>query len=772
MDKGFFAYPAQPNIIGDTIERALSTLRQRGYGEVESWRELDIPGHFIANEVLSKIDAATYLLADISQLNFNVVFEVGYAIGQKKRVFIFKNKAISESAVSIKELGIFDTLGYVTYENSEELRDFILHAPPKNPIPIYKAQNIRQPLFLIETKHRTDWQIRLVSRIKKTRYNFRTFDPNESPRLSATTAIDAVSQSYGVIIPLLPSTIEGNAIHNMRCAFIAGLAKGMGRVALLLQSSEEDPIPIDYRDIVITCTHPNDINEAIADFASEVNAAIQEDGSTHQEQAETLLQKINLGASSAENEMRNLDSYYLKTDAYMQTKRGETHLVVGRKGAGKSAIFLRIRDEERNKKGTIVLDLQPDGYKLIKFKESILKFLEAGTFQHTIMAFWEYVLLLEVSHKILQQDKELHVRDHNLYEPYQDLAEAYKIGHSFSEGDFSERMSTLMERIANDYKAKFSDESNVSLLSPEITNLVYSHDIKLLTEKLHTYLKHKEALWLLFDNIDKGWPTSGLEKEDLIIVRTLIDATRKIERQMMRFDIQAKTVIFLRNDVYELLVRETSDRGKEASVALDWTDADLLREVIRLRLATSDTSLEEEFEKVWSKICVSHIEGEESSQYLIDRSLMRPRFLIDLISQCKGFAINLGHKIIEESDLEKGLEAFSTDLVTDISYEIRDINENAEDLLYKFIASKPFLNKAQLKEIIESPPQLEIKTDEVIDLLLWYGFIGIKKDEDKHIFIYNVYYNMQLLKGISRQKGDSIIYCINPAFWKGLFIEV
>src|SRR5690606_7045589 len=101
--------------------------------------------------------------------------------------------------------------------------------------------------------------------------------------------------------------------------------------------------------------------------------------------------------------------------------RGEANIVVGRKGAGKSAIFLQIRDRERAKKDNIVLDLKPDGYKLIKFKETILSFLQEGTFQHTIMAFWEYVLLLEICYKILEKDRELHLRNHDIYAPYRKL---------------------------------------------------------------------------------------------------------------------------------------------------------------------------------------------------------------------------------------------------------------------------------------------------------------------------------------------------------------
>src|SRR4030095_16158035 len=83
----------------------------------------------------------------------------------------------------------------------------------------------------------------------------------------------------------------------------------------------------------------------------------------------------------------------------------------------------------------------------------------------------------------------------------------------------------------------------------------------------------------------------------------------------------------------------------------------------------SDTS----FERVWSEICVSHYYGEETSQYLIDRSLMRPRNLIKLLAHCRGFAVGLERARIEEVDLEKGLRAYSIDLITEADQELTDI---------------------------------------------------------------------------------------------------
>lgn len=229
-------------------------------------------------------------------------------------------------------------------------------------------------------------------------------------------------------MPLLSQSHDGVNVHNMRAAFIAGLADGMEKPLCILQNGD-DPVPLDYRDFAKATYKLDDINEHIAEFSGEVAEAFQQGLPVVLDRTPTFLQSLDLGASSAENEMRSLERYYLATDQFQTALRGDAHLVVGRKGSGKSAVFLQLRDRERNRNPVknIVLDLKPEGYKLVKFKELVLQFLAEGTFQHTITAFWEYVLLLEICYKVLEKDVQRHVRDHSLYEPYRKLADLYNV---------------------------------------------------------------------------------------------------------------------------------------------------------------------------------------------------------------------------------------------------------------------------------------------------------------------------------------------------------
>ena len=329
----------------------------------------------------------------------------------------------------------------------------------------------------------------------------------------------------------------------------------------------------------------------------------------------------------------------------------------------------------------------------------------------------------------------------------------------------------LLQHITDEYQSKYGAEEERTLNQQEITELLYRHDVNELRERVVEYLRLKQSLFLLFDNIDKGWPTHGLSGADVAIIRALLEATRKLERQLDRRDIKCSTLTFLRNDVYELLVDETPDRGKEGHVGLDWSDADLLREMIRRRLVYSDLP-DRPFDELWPRVCVSHISGEESFQYLLERCLMRPRGLIDLANYCHGFAVNLGHYKIEASDIGKGTSAFSSDLVKDVGFEIRDVFPDAENVLYVFIDEPQTLPASKLNELLTKGGVQESKLDQIIRLLLWYAVLGVRRSDGDVTYIYNVNYEMPILAGIIHKlQAQGLVYVINPAFVPGLQIR-
>ena len=190
---------------------------------LEGWEKNDISGIPLTAPIFSKISTCEFLAVDVTYLNENVAFETGYAIGSKKRCLLFVNSAHIGDRELAKNIGIFDTLGYEPYENSEMLTKLLVNRTDYSPIKFEVAINHQQPVYIVEPAKKNDAHLILVSRTKKARWKYRSFNADEDVRLSALDAIRHVAQSAGVIAPLQLESVQNSREQNIRAMFVAGL---------------------------------------------------------------------------------------------------------------------------------------------------------------------------------------------------------------------------------------------------------------------------------------------------------------------------------------------------------------------------------------------------------------------------------------------------------------------------------------------------------------------------------------------------------------------
>ncbi len=773
MPKGtaFVAYSSSDRQLADLI---FDSVRRANSKEIpikyEPWEFNDIAGQPLISPIMARIEESAYVVADITFLNLNVVYEIGFSIGKAKRVFLVRNSKIAGDKSLANDVGIFDTLGYYEYADFGELTDRLVAHIDVRPITVDFALNRKAPVYVVEPPTRNAAVTISVSRIKKTGLKYRSYNPGEDPRLSASDAIRQVSCSSGIVSFLQTDSLDGAHVNNVRAMFVAGLADGMVKPNLIL-APVGYTAPLDVRDTVKYFTDERDIRETIAEFAPDfVGYLTQSDEAKSAPQS--LLASLTMGDPTAENEMTTLQAYYLKTDTYSRAVRGEVNLVVGRKGSGKTALFIQLRDKIRSDKRNIVVDLKPEGYQLLKLKEEMLIFLSRGAREHLLVAFWEYLILLEVAYKILEKDRNTYKHNHDVHDQYLDLQASYSAQEFAAEGDFSERLFLLSNVMTAKYKDRFGETVGNRLTNEHVTELLHMHDIRTLRDKISKYLEKKGSVWILFDNLDKGWSTQGVEVLDAVILRCLIDAGRRVEREMRRAGREFHCIVFVRNDVYDHVMKFSADYGKEMRATLDWSDHDLLREVIRLRLQSGLRVVGEsvEFFELWKRVCVTLHGGEETSAYFIKHSLMRPRNLLKIFNHCKGFAVNLGHQIIEREDIEKGLRAYSQDLLSELDHELTDVLPIASNVIYQFIDSVSELSSVEIKVLLREANVEPEKVDEVVNFLMYYGIIGVKA-QGQEFFIYDVAYNEQVLKMRAGREGDQAVFIINPAFWPALEVR-
>ena len=262
----FFAYPAEPKDLASTIAAGVAAANSDDIGiRIQGWPQLEIFGANIPDEVRKGLHYSDILVADVTKPNINVYYEIGYAIGTSKTVAPVLNLSFANAEQAIQRDGIFDNIGYRTYENSVQLKQLLGGLPNHALQELYsKPINYQQPLFLLQAFRKTDFLNSIASSIKDARVHFRSFDPVEIPRFSAVSMIAEISASSGVIIPLLAEHIDDAPRHNLRAAFLAGLSHGLTRQTLLLElRGDGAPRPTDFRDFITTLS-VSDIPELLS----------------------------------------------------------------------------------------------------------------------------------------------------------------------------------------------------------------------------------------------------------------------------------------------------------------------------------------------------------------------------------------------------------------------------------------------------------------------------------------------------------------------------
>jgi hypothetical protein len=144
---------------------------------------------------------------------------------------------------------------------------------------------------------------------------------------------------------------------------------------------------------------------------------------------------------------------------------------------------------------------------------------------------------------------------------------------------------------------------------------------------------------------------------------------------------------------------------------------------------------------------------------------------LNLISHCRGFAVNFDHEKIEAEDIAKGLASYSTDLIYDIDLEIRDLLPFAQDVLYAFIGQPARLSLSRVEELLKGLRLDAAQVAKLLDILLWYGVLGVVRADGDIAYIYSVNYDMKRLAALLRaQQPAQQALMISPAFWSGLEI--
>ena len=131
----FVAFSSTPMQLYDCLMRTIEIANNmQSQLTFHGWPENDIAGRPLTDPILSGIKEASLVVADVTVLNFNVTYEIGFAIGINKRAYLIRNEEFNDDGECISKVGIFDTLGYTSYVDGNSLANVLNSGIDQTPL--------------------------------------------------------------------------------------------------------------------------------------------------------------------------------------------------------------------------------------------------------------------------------------------------------------------------------------------------------------------------------------------------------------------------------------------------------------------------------------------------------------------------------------------------------------------------------------------------------------------------------------------------------------
>lgn len=739
----FLAYPSKPERLAEIMEKASQDINDSQTAVVRPWTLLKIGGRLIIDQVCRAIDEADLLMADITYLNPNVLFELGYAIGQKKAVWILFDPSIESAKRDFDELGLLSTIGYAEYRSaSDVLKKFFSEDPFAQSTTLYEqllgvntSFSAGDPTLLyLKCPDATESSARVSRHVLKSEIPPIVDDPKEISHQTFAWYAQQVTRSFAVITHLTSTERIGNRVHNAKHALVSGIAHGLGKHLLMIA---DDPYvsPLDYRELMSVAKTARECELVVQKWLKDQETLYFKnnefwDQYKKDREARRGLQALSLGDPVAENEQAFLVDYFVPTRAYQEALSAQQTLFVGRKGTGKTANLFKLSAELAGDKRNFVCVVNPLDYDLTGLVRLLSQNLDRTEVGFLIESLWKFLLYSELARSFLE-----YLESAPKTYPYSESELSFmnfcNDNSDIVRTDFATRLEKVVERLRvlsavpeSEQKTKISENLHSSLI-PQFKHL------------LVRALGNRQRVVVLIDNLDKSWTTkpSG-ELSNLIL--GLIHVSQNLAADF-NFDkrvhgrIRFSLIIFLRSDIFSHLGDFANEKDKISHARLAWDDNDKLLAVIDERFKSSVESLTAE--QIWEKYFVQNINGIPVKDYLLRYIIPRPRDLIYLLKESIAEATSRGHIRVEENDIISAQKRYSEYVLDSVISEYVGDDFDIMTVCFEFINQKPVLKLDELNKLFSSAGVPEEKHSLCLNILRNISFLGFRIDESTYRFV-------------------------------------
>ena len=410
MLTGFFAYSSDPTI-SEAVEHAIEDINGAKVIQITGWRDLRIGGKSVIKEICAAIDESDIFLAELTHLNPNVLFELGYAIAKDKRILLFHDPSVAKSDADIRRFSL-STVGIEHYHNSSELGvRYFANAPHADVGSTILSEvfagrssgGVRSNgILYLKSPIQTQAALSLTQRINKVEIQpLVVDDPAEIRMQLYDWYVAECSGSFCVVAHLLSPEQKDHRLHNAKASFACGLSFGFGRQVLMVAHAPYET-PLDYKHILgihktgAECARLFDrwYVGVYEEYINQQQHVVEQD---RQIAARSTLQSLRMGEFIAEREADTLSEYFVDTEAYKEAFMARYALFVGRKGTGKTAILHQLKKELSGDKRNHVCVVTPISYELQGLVELLQRIRADAERGFLVESLWKYLIYTELA---------------------------------------------------------------------------------------------------------------------------------------------------------------------------------------------------------------------------------------------------------------------------------------------------------------------------------------------------------------------------------------
>lgn len=458
---------------------------------------------------------------------------------------------------------------------------------------------------------------------------------------------------------------------------------------------------------------------------------------------------------SVEAKKEDSSRYFFHTDEAEEIENGEKHFVIGRKGSGKTAIARYLEVKKDSKWFATKLS-----FKSFPFND-IYELEDKGYPKpNQYITLWKYLIYSHIAKLMLKNEN----IDSDIREKLQQVY-----------GNDPSRLQNKIKRwVGSGFKFfGIGSDFKYTLVDNETS---WYDKVDILENIIETYIDDSKY-FIIFDELDEDY--KDVIQQDLsdnykALITSLFKAVEDIKSHFLEFK-GLLPIVFLRDDIYEVLVTNDKNKWREDIIFIDW-DLARIKKLLAFRISrTLDQTIKSplSFKDAWRQIFTDALitYGNRNSKkteilnFMAMSTHMRPRDFIEYIRACAESLkdsdddnLKIKAKIVKDNE-----ERFSNYFRDELEDEIFAIFPNIKKIFSIFAQfhrqtfhlkdlKKFYIQNSTHKELSEEEQNLEF----VLKILFHFSIIGNHPDPNNRRFKYE-------------NKEETIEFGKSLCFHRGLF---